>query len=576
MLKNLKIKYKLFILLAVFVIGFIVFGGLAYKTITDNKFDGKNYYEISLRKDLVADILPPPEYIIETHLTTYEMLNETNSENIKKMSEYINGLKSEYDKRHDYWVKNLPEGDMRKAMVEDSYKYADEYFKTLSNEFIPVVESGNKDKAKDILDTKLNPLYSEHRKYIDSVVEFANKQTIEIEKQARESYDKDIIYMIVVALAILLVSVAICLIIIRIITKPLNALKKHLKTVSTGDFRISIPAKFLSYKDELGDIAKAADQMQNSIKDIIGSVVLEAGKVNSSIENSSNHISHLNTDLTETSATVQEVSAGIEETSASTEELTSTISEIEKAVETITEKAQDGAMSSNEISRKAIELKDNANASQTNALEIRSNISKSMLEAIERSREVERIKELSEAILQISSQTNLLALNAAIEAARAGEAGKGFSVVAEEIRKLAEDSKNTVNEIQSMVNVVFEAVNSLADTSKKTLEFIDAEVVKGYSELVQTGENYEKDSVFIEELVTDLSATTQQLLASVKTVSNVMNSIAQASTEGSAATTDIAERVSRIVDKSGEVKKETESIGTSASKLKELVSKFKV
>lgn len=576
MLKNLKIRNKLLILLTVFVGGFILFGGLAYKTITDNKFDGKNYHDISLRKDLVADILPPPEYIIETHLTTYELLNETDSGNIKKMAEYINGLKSDYDKRHDYWVKNLPEGDMRKAMVEDSYKFADEYYKTLKSDFIPAIESGDKDKAKDILENKLNPLYQEHRKYIDKVVEQANNQTLQIEKQAKESYNKDIALMIILALVILCISVAICTLIIRIITKPLNVLTKHLKTVSTGDFRVHIPGKFLGSKDELGDIAKATDQMQNSVKDIISSVVLEAGKVNSSMENSSKHISHLNTDLTETSATVQEVSAGIEETSASTEELTSTISEIEKAVETITEKAQDGAMSSNEISRKAIELKDNANASQTNALEIRSNISKSMLEAIERSREVERIKELSDAILQISSQTNLLALNAAIEAARAGEAGKGFSVVAEEIRKLAEDSKNTVNEIQSMVNVVFEAVNSLADTSRKTLEFIDTEVVKGYAELVQTGENYEKDSAFIEELVTDLSATSQQLLASVKTVSNVMNSIAQASTEGSAATTDIAERVSRIVDKSGEVKKETESVGASASKLKELVSKFKV
>ncbi len=98
---------------------------------------------------------------------------------------------------------------------------------------------------------------------------------------------------------------------------------------------------------------------------------------------------------------------------------------------------------------------------------------KELSEAIEKSKSVEKINVLSEAILKITEQTNLLALNAAIEAARAGEAGKGFSVVAEEIRKLAEESNNTANEIQEITKIVVNAVENLANNSNKILTFID-------------------------------------------------------------------------------------------------------
>ena len=113
-----------------------------------------------------------------------------------------------------------------------------------------------------------------------------------------------------------------------------------------------------------------------------------------------------------------------------------------------------------------------------------------MKRALEKSKEVKNINVLTESILQITEQTNLLSLNAAIEAARAGEAGKGFAVVANEIRNLAEDSRNAANKIQSMTMEVIKSVEDLASSSEKVLDFIGTKVIDDYKTMVSIGDQY--------------------------------------------------------------------------------------
>ncbi|WHH57571.1 methyl-accepting chemotaxis protein [Petroclostridium sp. X23] len=393
-----------------------------------------------------------------------------------------------------------------------------------------------------------------------------------------EEFSKELNRLITIVAAILVSSILFFIIFIFIfigrITSVIHNIAEGMKQIATGNLIYEMEK--INRNDELGDLAKSMDTMQQSIKDIIRAIIHETDNVDKALRISNKRISELTENLEDASATVQQLSAGMEETASSTQQVSATAIEIETAVEIIAEKAQEGAMSASEISKKAVVLKDRSRELQVDADKTRVTIKSNMDEALIKAKEVERIKTLSDAILEISSKTNLLALNAAIESARAGKAGKGFGVVAEEIRKLAEDSKITVNEIHNTLNIVFEAVENLADIARQTVAYIETKVVDSYKESVRVGENYDKDAIYIDGLVADLSATSEELLASIKTVSEAMNEISKASNEGAEGSSSIAEKVLNIKEMADEVKNQADYVQQSADSLKDIILKFKV
>ncbi|APH16899.1 methyl-accepting chemotaxis (MCP) signaling domain protein [Clostridium sporogenes] len=229
-----------------------------------------------------------------------------------------------------------------------------------------------------------------------------------------------------------------------------------------------------------------------------------------------------------------------------------------------------------EINKRAEDTKANLQASQKKAKEIFTNTKAELESAIESSKVVEQINVLSDSIMDITSQTNLLALNAAIEAARAGEAGKGFSVVADEIRKLAEQSKDTVTEIQSITVKVIESVKNLSDSSSNLLTFVSTDMDNDYKTMLNVADKYSEDASFVDTLVTDFSSTSEELLASLQDVLKTIEGVAQAASEGAGGTTDIASKILEVNNKSNDVLQEALKSEESANKLKEEISKFKI
>ncbi|OPJ59630.1 methyl-accepting chemotaxis protein [Clostridium chromiireducens] len=438
---------------------------------------------------------------------------------------------------------------------------------------IELVKSGNIETARDRL--------SAGKCYMDALKHIQDKSNNGIDEMLADSFTSSEkatsqakLLMGIIFIIGFLISLIIAILLSGMIANALKRCVLSLQEIAQGNLLIE-PIKVDS-TDEFGQLGNAINFMQISIKQIINSIITETENVNKSLIISNENVHNLTSKLEDISATVEQLSAGMQETAASTEEISATSLELGNTVQSIADKAKDGSISANEISKRAMTLKNNSLILEVDANNTREQIKKMMDLALNKIKEVDKIKTLADAILDISSNTNLLALNASIESARAGEAGKGFAVVAEEIRNLAEVSSKTVNEIQDTINEVFIAVESLSDASKTTLDYIETKVVKSYEESVLVGENYDKDAIFVNDLVVALSATSEDLLTSIKTVNDAMTGISDANTEGVNGINDIVDRVSEIMDRANEVQAETTHVSQSAENLKNIVSQFKI
>ena len=382
--------------------------------------------------------------------------------------------------------------------------------------------------------------------------------------------------IIVATILLLLISIIVAILIASRISKPIKLASEHIKVVASGNFTINTPQKLLNMKDEIGILANSINTMQNSLKKLIGDVKESSINMGILVSSVDGNMNDLNKSIKEISSTTEQLSASMEETAASSQEINATTEVIERVIDSISEKAQGGVVTALEINKRASELKSNAHASQKQATKIYSETQGNLISAIEQSKAVEKISTLSDLILQIASQTNLLALNAAIEAARAGEAGKGFAVVADEIRKLAEESKNTVSKIQEITTTVVEFVGNLSTNSANVLSFIDRQVIKDYQEMVLIGEQYSKDASFMDEIMGDFSKTTQQLTKSIKNMTGAIVEISTATNAGASDTTDISQETNNILHKSAEIINQTKLVKNDSDNLLEIVKKFTV
>jgi methyl-accepting chemotaxis protein len=378
-----------------------------------------------------------------------------------------------------------------------------------------------------------------------------------------ENFNKSKMLMFGILAVDLILAIAVTFVIAQEIVKGLNTAIDHMKVIATGDFSKKLPEQYINRKDDFGDLAKSMETMKSSIKVLIGRIQTEAQTLYAVVDDVDKNIFGLDNDIHRISETTEVLAASMEETAASSEELAASSEEIELAVRTIAKKSQEGSEAAAKISDRADLTKERVREAKEKTGNIISGVGKQLEKALEDAKIVEHIGVLSQSIMEITGQTDLLALNAAIEAARAGEAGKGFSVVADEVRKLAEESKDTILQIQSVTTEVMAAVQKLSDSSRNLLDFVSNEVTADYEVFMDVGNKYSQDSEYIDGLMTDFSATTEELLSSIQSIAHITSEVANASTEGAKDTVDNAERAISIKKQSNEVaeliKKSTES-----------------
>ena len=394
--------------------------------------------------------------------------------------------------------------------------------------------------------------------------------------EVNKSASKIMYVILIISCASIVLSFAVGYIMSKRISVPVENVSKILIETSNFDFKQDISKKFLKSKDEIGMLAKSINTMQKAMREIIQGLVLEAEKVASSAASTEIDIAELRSNIDDVSATTEELSAAMEETSASTMVMDATSTDIEEAVKGISEKAREGAEAATDISKRAEKLKENAIASQKAAKSTHTEIDAKLEEAIIQVRAIEKIGEITETILQITEQTNLLALNASIEAARAGEAGKGFAVVASEIKKLAENSKHSVSQIQSVIGQVVSSVDNLTDSSKQVLDFIENQVIKDYDAMVIIGEQYYQDAEYVQNLTSEFSTASTELATAIQSMIKSINEISRANNEETVGVQSIAEKTGDIAYQANEVVKIAYTTKETAEKIMNIIKRFQV
>jgi len=565
------IKGKLIFLVGILVGAILFIGGYSIKNL-----DNVNKMSTEISKYWVPSIIYSEELNTMTsdfRILEYDHIISTNAEMMNEKEKEMEEKSKEIEKYLVLYKKGV------------NSKEDEELFNTVEKEWNKYLQSN---KRVIVLSRQLKTeeamkiMRGESKEYFDNasssllkLAQFNKSKTEEISLKGDKQFNAAMKINLTLMLLLSAIGAALGIFIINGIRKSLNVLKGELDELSErgGDLTQEIK---VNSKDEINDLAKSLNKFIQNIKDIIKTVNESVDNIETVVDSIKTNVTDLNNDVEEVSATTEELSANMEETAASAEEMSATSQDIERAVQSIAQKSQEGATQAGEINKRAEDTKANVQASQKKAKEIFTNTKAELESAIESSKVVEQINVLSDSIMNITSQTNLLALNAAIEAARAGEAGKGFSVVADEIRKLAEQSKDTVTEIQSITVKVIESVKNLSDSSSNLLTFVSTDMDNDYKTMLNVADKYSEDASFVDTLVTDFSSTSEELLASLQDVLKTIEGVAQAASEGAGGTTDIASKILEVNNKSNDVLQEALKSEESANKLKEEISKFKI
>lgn len=349
---------------------------------------------------------------------------------------------------------------------------------------------------------------------------------------------------------VIVVSCIMAVYLIFIAVIPLSKVSKQLNRIIEKINRNKFDVNdriLINNKDEIGsmvgDINVLIEKMANMVQlisedsqKLIGSVQVVSGKV--AITNSS---------VSDTSAAMEELAASMEEIASKTAELTANSCQIYAEAEKIADGAKKGSEYAGRLKKEAKQQKKEATQSKDNTKDVMEEIRITLVESIQNSKQVDKIDELTEEILSISGQTNLLALNASIEAARAGEAGKGFSVVADEIRELAETSKATANTIQNISRLVRKAVHSLAADSKKMVDFIEETVLSDYDKFVSIAEHYNSGVNEFDQMLLKFAKMSKNLQHIIQEADDAIQLVATTITESSDAINTVAENASEMV-----------------------------
>lgn len=379
--------------------------------------------------------------------------------------------------------------------------------------------------------------------------------------------------MIIVGIVCIIV---LCILVERmtnVVVKPVKNMTKAITQMASGDFTVSVNVKG---HDEIAVMGQSIQKFIQAMRQMIAQIGDVSVRLKEQAVSSKNVSGEMNTAADIQSKSMRELNDTVDQLSVSVNEIAENVTQLAGVA---AETKNDGDSVDIKM-RETVEVSEKGRMDMEHVSEALNNIElsiRSLEEAVNKVGSASKeIVDIINLIGDIADETNLLSLNASIEAARAGEAGKGFAVVADEIRKLAEQSKENVENIQGVTDAVKNAVENLKSDAQQMLEFVETDVTDSYHKFDELAGYYNEDATSVNELVSDFSATSEELLASISSILDSIKGISIATEESANGTTNIANRTVSIAERSSVVNDNSKTAEERANKLSEGVAKFKI
>ncbi|MGF9711346.1 methyl-accepting chemotaxis protein [Paenibacillus sp. JMULE4] len=445
-------------------------------------------------------------------------------------------------------------------------------FKSQSDAIIASVRS-NPEQAVRQSNQVLFPLAREIRDMSDQIANEQAKLMEEASAANRQLVDSVVTTVLFLSVFACILAVLIGVYITRIIKKPILTIAASAKEISSGiltgdDIKVK-------NRDEIADLANSFNQMKMNLRQLIGQVSNNAKQVSATSHDLFESAEQTSKATEQISIAIQEVAFGSEKQVHSAAEANQAAAEILRgmnqaalsiqSVADLTTTANEKASAGNKVVTQAME--------QMNVMQRSVGHTAEVMNALgEKSKEIGHIVQL---ITEISNQTNLLALNAAIEAARAGEHGRGFAVVADEVRKLAEQSGDAAGQIRQLIG----EVQAEADKAVQSMDEGATVILEGIQMVHQSGEAFRDIVKAIEQVAAEsqeVSAIIEQVNSSSQSMAEMMEGVAHIAEQSAGNTQNVAASAEEQNASMEEISASAESLSKMAQDLQEMISKFKV